>query len=108
MPYTMEDYRRDTAREHLHLLSPEERLQGLRPEEIEAVLKKPKSRSGAQVAPKERRETVREYLHTLSAEERLQGLKLEEIEAALKKLKSRGATGRGRPTKKRAPRLRGS
>jgi hypothetical protein len=33
MPYTMEDFRRDVAREYLDLLSPQERLKGLPPEE---------------------------------------------------------------------------
>src|SRR5207244_2430906 len=34
MPYTMADYRRDVAREHLHELTVEERLAGLRLEQI--------------------------------------------------------------------------
>ena len=49
MPYTMEDFRRDVAREHVHELTPEERLAGLPleqilaalpPEKIEAYLKR--------------------------------------------------------------------
>jgi hypothetical protein len=44
MPYTMEDFRREVAREHLHeilkRLSPEERLAGLPPEQIEAYLRR--------------------------------------------------------------------
>ena len=38
MPYTMADFRRDLAREHLHELTPEERLAGLPPEQILAAL----------------------------------------------------------------------
>ena len=40
MPYTMEDFRRDVAREQLHELTPEERLAGLSAEQIRAYLKK--------------------------------------------------------------------
>jgi hypothetical protein len=38
MPYTMEDFRREVAREHVHELTAEERLAGLSPEQILARL----------------------------------------------------------------------
>jgi hypothetical protein len=38
VPYTMEDFRRDFAKDHLKDLSPEERLAGLSPEQILAAL----------------------------------------------------------------------
>ena len=40
MPYTMEEFRKDYIKAHLSELEPEERLKGLRPEEIEAYLKR--------------------------------------------------------------------
>ena len=49
MPYTWEDFRKDFTREHLHLLAPKERLEGISikemlkqfpPEEIEEYLSK--------------------------------------------------------------------
>jgi hypothetical protein len=39
MPYTMEDFRRDYVKEHLKDLTPDERLEGLSPEDIEKHLK---------------------------------------------------------------------
>src|SRR5258708_4099472 len=53
MPYTMDDYRREVARKIMHELTPEERMAGLPPEErmaglsleqIEAFLKRSKTR----------------------------------------------------------------
>jgi hypothetical protein len=44
MPYTMEDFKRDVAREHLHELTAEERLAGLRAEQVEAYLKRLRNR----------------------------------------------------------------
>ena len=38
MPYTIEDFRRDFTKEHLGLLSPKERLEGLSLPEMEAVV----------------------------------------------------------------------
>jgi len=40
VPYTIEDFRRDYVLEYLDRLTPDERLKGLSPEEIEAYLKK--------------------------------------------------------------------
>ena len=40
MPYSIEDFRRDVARKHVHELTPEERLAGLPPEQIEAYLQR--------------------------------------------------------------------
>lgn len=40
VPYTMEDFRRDYVKEHLKDLTPEERLEGLLPEEIERYLQR--------------------------------------------------------------------
>ncbi|ETX04094.1 MAG: hypothetical protein ETSY2_30810 [Candidatus Entotheonella gemina] len=34
MPYTLEDFRRDYTRDHVDLLTPDERLQGLSLEEV--------------------------------------------------------------------------
>jgi len=62
MPYTMEDFRRDFTREHLHLLTAEEILGHFSAEEI---------------------------LGRFSAEERLKGLSLDELRALLAKLQER-------------------
>jgi hypothetical protein len=43
MPYTMEDFKREVAREHLHELTAEERLAGL-PAEQDAYLKRLRKR----------------------------------------------------------------
>ena len=40
MPYTMEDFHRDVARETLDRMTPEERLRGLSIEEIRAHLRR--------------------------------------------------------------------
>ena len=67
MPYTMEDYRRDYAKEHfmdltpeerqevLMKLSPEERLVGLSPEEIEQALTKLKAQQSGAAGKKPKR-----------------------------------------------------
>ena len=60
MPYTMEQFRKEYVKAHLEDLDPEERLEGLKAEEI---------------------------LSRFRAEERLKGLGAEEIEAYLKNLK---------------------
>ena len=62
MPYTVEDYRKDSARRLLNSLTPEERLAGLAPEERLSGL-----------APEER-------LAGLAPEERLAGLSAEDRE----------------------------
>jgi hypothetical protein len=68
MPYTWEDFRRDYTREHVDLLTPEERLRGLSAEEVL------------------RRFSAEEVLRRFSVGERLQGLSAEEIKAYLEKL----------------------
>ncbi len=57
MPYTMEDFRRDFTRDHLDLLTPEERLHGLSPEEIEDYLKKFRAAPGSRSAARKRQAT---------------------------------------------------
>ena len=47
MPYTMEDFKRDFVKEHLKDLTPDERLEGLSPEEIENYLKRLQDASSA-------------------------------------------------------------
>ena len=71
MPYTWTDYYRDTTRENLNLLSPEERLKGLPVEERLKGL------------------PVEERLKGLPVEEFLQNIATEKIEAYLKKLRKR-------------------
>ncbi len=68
MPYTMEDFRRDYVKEHLKDLSPEERLEGLTPEELLA-----------RVPPEQR-------LEGLSSDELLAALSPEAREALRKRL----------------------
>jgi hypothetical protein len=52
MPYTMADFKRDFTKEFLKKLTPEERLEGLSPEEIERFLKKLKT---GRSSPQEKR-----------------------------------------------------
>jgi hypothetical protein len=40
MPYTMEDFKRDYAREYIDTLTPEERLEGISDEELLKLVKK--------------------------------------------------------------------
>ncbi len=65
MSYEIEDFLRDSTRDHIHLLSPDERLQGLSSQDL---LKR--------VSPDER-------LRGLSPDERLKGLSPEQIKAYL-------------------------
>jgi len=62
MPYTIEDFNRDFTKEHLHLLAPEERVEGLPPESI---------------------------FEQFPPEERLKGLPPEVIEEYLSKMKGK-------------------
>ena len=67
MPYTMEDFQRDYAKEHfkdltpeeqqelIQIMSPEQRLAGLSPQEIEQALEKLKAERAAQTRKKRRR-----------------------------------------------------
>jgi hypothetical protein len=57
MPYTMEDFRRETAREILDQLTPEQRLAGLTVEQIEAYLKR--LRRKADETPRKKRKPRR-------------------------------------------------
>ena len=78
MPYTMEQFRKEYVKAHLGDLDPEERLKGLRAEDVLS-----------RFDPEERLKGLRaeERLKGLRAEERLKGLKVEDIDAYLKKLK---------------------
>jgi hypothetical protein len=55
MPYTIEDFRRDYAKEHLKDLSLEERLEGLSVQEIEQYLERRKDRAAPQARKKPKR-----------------------------------------------------
>jgi len=68
MPYTIEDFRREIAREHIQELTPEERLAGLLAGEIVKRL------------------SAKERLAGLSAVEVLKRFSTEQIEAYLKRL----------------------
>lgn len=83
MPYTIEDYRREVARQFIHELTPEERLEGLPAKEL-----------ASRLSPEER-------LAGLPAEERLAGLSAEQIEAYLKRWQKRASPS---PKKKPKPR----
>jgi hypothetical protein len=67
MPYTLEDFRRDFTREHVDLLTPDERLEGL---SLDEVL---------------RRFSPDQLLERLSLDEVLERLSLEELQAYLAK-----------------------
>jgi len=71
MPYTWEDFDRDYAKAHVHLLSPEERLDGLVASEVLS------------------RFAASERLSGLKPAERLSGLTPQQIEDYLKQLKSK-------------------
>ena len=81
MSYTMEDFRKDYVRDHLGLLSSDDRLRGLPPDEIlnhfssDEVLKHFSSD---------------EVLKHFSSDDRLRGLSIEEIRQYLKKREGRG------------------
>ena len=62
MPYTIEDFRRDVAKEYLSELSPQELIERLTPQQVQALRRK------------------------LSPKERVQGLSLAEMEAVVEKL----------------------
>ncbi len=70
MPYTWEDFDRDYAKSHVHLLSPEERLTGL---PVEERLR------GLPVEERLRGLPAEDRLRGLPAEERLKGLPVEEV-----------------------------
>ncbi|MDM8563605.1 hypothetical protein QUF54_09650 [Candidatus Marithioploca araucensis] len=71
MSYTMEDFTKDFVREHLYLLSPEERLKGI---PVEVALK------GI---------PLEERLKWVPVEVALKGIPREEIEEYLSKLKEK-------------------
>lgn len=82
MPYTWDDYYRDTAREHLDWLPKEELLAKLSVEDRLKGL------------------PVEDRLKGLPPEDRLHGLPPEEIEAYLSKLRSKKRNGSARTHKK--------
>jgi len=69
MAYTFEDFYRDFTRDHVHFLTPEERMKGLSPDDI---LK---------------RFTPDDIVKRLTPDDRLKGLSMEEIEAYLERVK---------------------
>jgi hypothetical protein len=77
--YTIEDFRRDFTRDHIQLLSADERLQGL---PVEERLR------GLPVEERLRGLPVEERLHGLPVEDRLRSLSVEEIKEYLAKLES--------------------
>ncbi len=100
MPYTIEDFRRDVAKEYLSTLSPEERLAGLSSEEIEALLerlKRPGRERESYTIEDFRRDFTKEHLDLLSPEEVIEGLSAQQREALRRKLN---------PTQARARRTR--
>jgi hypothetical protein len=77
MPYTMEDFLRDVALEHLHLLTPDERCRGLSAEELRRGLSAEELCSGL---------SAEELLKGLTVDERLEGIPIEVVEDYLRKL----------------------
>ncbi len=78
MPYTIVDFRRDFARDHLSLLTPAERVEGLLPEErVKGLLPEERVKG---LPPEERLKGLlpEERLKGLPPEERLKGLPPEE------------------------------
>ncbi len=80
MPYTMEDFRKDYAKEHFKDLTPQE--------QVEAI----------QSLPPEQRQEV---LRSLPPEDRLEGLSVEEIEQFLKKRKPGGSSRQGKSQRRK-------
>ena len=75
VPYTVDDYKREVARELLKSMSPKERLEGISPRErLEGI------------SPSERLEGIppRDRLEGMTLQERLEGMSVEEIERFLK------------------------
>ena len=98
MPYTMEDFRRDFAKDHLKDLTPKERVEGLSSEQLLQLLPIEERLKG--LSPDERLQGLSpdERLQGLSPDERLQGLPPEEIEKFLERHKP-GQTPRKRKKK---------
>jgi hypothetical protein len=80
MPYTMEDFRRDYAKEHFKDLTPEEQREAIKG------------------LPPERQQ---EALRGLPPEVRLEGLSVEEIEQFLKKRKPGGSARQGKSRRRK-------
>jgi hypothetical protein len=91
MSYTMNDFRRDYAKEHFKHLTPQEQreaLESLTPEGQREVLQS--------LTP----EVHREFLRRLPPEERLAGLSKEEISSYLQKLQAERPSRKGKPRRK--------
>ena len=80
MAYNWEDFRRDFAKEHLHELTLEERLEGLSPDELARRLSPEDRLAGLSPQELARRLKPSERLAGLEPSERLEGLSLEDIE----------------------------
>ena len=94
MAYNWEDFRRDFAKEHLHELTLEERLEGLSPDELAHRLKPSERLAG--LSPEDRLAGLSpdELARRLKPSERLEGLSLEDIERYLRRKKrERGNAG---------------
>jgi hypothetical protein len=100
MPYTMDDFRKEVAREVLDQLTPEERLRGLPAEERLRGLPAEERLRGLPAEERLRGLPVEELLRGLPAEQRLRGLPAEQIEAYLQALRKKPASRR---TRKRDP-----
>jgi hypothetical protein len=85
MPYTIEDYRRDYAKEHLQKLTPEERLEGLSAKERLKGLSVEELLEGLSLQEILKRLSVDERLQDLPVEEILKRLSREEVEKYLKR-----------------------
>jgi hypothetical protein len=87
MAYTFEDFYRDFTRDHVHFLTPEERMKGLSPDDIlkrftpDDILKR--------FTPDDilKRFTPDDIVKRLTPDDRLKGLSMEEIEAYLERVK---------------------
>lgn len=101
MPYTMEDFQRDYAKKHFHMLTPQEQrevLERLSPEHREEVLCSLPAEVRRAVARSLPAEERREMLRSLPAEELLEALSREQIKEYLGRLET------GQPKQPRKPR----
>ena len=88
MPYTMENFKHDVAKEYLPLLTPSERLEGLSDDDLKELPldKRLKGLSPSEVVKSLPAEEIAKSLPT---EVRLKGMSVEEIEAYLEQIKSK-------------------
>ena len=101
MPYTVEDFRRDYAREHFpHLTAQEqgEALKSLPPENLREVLQSMSPENLSEALQSLSPENLSEVLQSLPPKQRFAGLPPEQIEAFLAQLKAEDTAA---PPKKR-------